>query len=216
MNPWRAFLKTRTCPQFPSVPEVRYKPLRIFAFQCRIHCDEEKFPLIKAFRGKMSYTLTKMYQTVQWENFSMGDKYITLRDMRGGWYHDRLLHEKKDPYMRIIRKCRLGRSELASHSFYNNIETGKRCCFCNQNKIETLNHFFFECPRFCSQRSQFLKNVNPLFKKLGLPQNHVSSCLGFNPQLVSNNYRKNTRAMRSRLYDYTCDFLRQSQRFKFV
>ena len=215
-NPWRASLSIRKYQSFPVIPEFRREPIQKYTRDCQEICRKENYPVLKIFRRRMCPTLTELYQHIQWGDFSNSSGCDMLRRHRGGWYHDPLLHELKDPFMRVIRKCRLGRSELAIHSFYHEPKGDKNCTFCNQRKIESLNHFFFKCPRYSKERSLYFEKVKPLFRKLGLPQDHVSSCLGFNQRLGSKKYRIQTKSLRTSLYKHTCDFLRQSNRFRFV
>ena len=124
-------------------------------------------------------------------------------------------HEIKDPYMRLIRKCRLGRSELACHSvFFNN--SGKLCTNCNLNEDETLEHFFLKCPKFKEQRTVLLKNIGLVTKRLGLSPNRVKTLLGFDSRLTSKCYRRDKVRLRRQLYKHTCKFMRDTKRFQFV
>ena len=157
-----------------------------------------------------------MYKTIQWKEFASSQSCKTLREYRHGWYHDRLLHQLKDPYMRIIRKCRLGQSELAQHSFFHNPEASNTCQHCHMQQPETLSHFFLQCPAHAQHRSKYLASISPILKELELPQNQVKSFLGFNDRMTSKFYCRETRCKRKRLYEHTCDFMRNTKRFRFV
>lgn len=138
-----------------------------------------------------------------------------LTRFRESWYHDALLHEIQNPYMRIIRKLRLGVSELKSHSWYHNPQKSTKCQHCHTHQDETLEHFFEVCPAFASQRSQFVEKITPILNSLKLPIT-VASFLGFDKKLEGKRYAKHSKSLRQRLYQCTCDFLKSTSRFEFV
>ena len=215
-DPWRADLKVKGNPKFPSVPESQYEVIKQYAFEEREKSLKANTPLTSMFKKIFAPFLTRAYETIQWSRFTSTPRCKTLREFRCGWYHDRLLHQLKDPYMRIIRKCRLERSELALHSFYRNPKASKICKCCDMKVEESLSHFFLECPAFVEQRSSYFTLINPILKELDVPQNHVKSFLGFNDHMTSREYCFKTRCLRRRLYEHTCNFIRNTKRFKFV
>ena len=169
----------------------------------------------KVFRDILCPNLKKVYQKVQWNQFEKSTKCSTLQNFRCSWYHDPLLHQLKDPMMRIIRKCRLGVSELLVHSHHLNPFGGKVCPHCNSQKYESLKHFFLECSAFEKQRCKLIRKVKPILKKLGLPLT-AKSLLGFDDRLTSIQHRKSSHSDRISLYSHTCEFMRSTNRFEYI
>lgn len=93
------------------------------------------------------------YPLQQWKTFQRPNPRHTLSLLGSDWYHDELIHTITHPYMRLLRKCRLGVSELASHSSFLLSSALKICQQCQQQNNETLTHFFFDCPSFSTHDS---------------------------------------------------------------
>ena len=175
----------------------------------------EGVPFEKAFT-KLFPKFIKAWNTqFQWKEFC-NTRHGTLSKFREGWYHDPLLHEIRDPYMRLIRKCRLGVSELACHSHHRDPSCSKLCKHCTLNVPEDLRHYFFQCPAFSQHRMNFLTRIKPLLGRLGLSQGEVGPILGFPSGSASKRYFKTHRSDRRQLYLETCKFMRLTQRFRFV
>ena len=138
-------------------------------------------------------------QNANGKNFVTVEKAL-LSSFREGWYHDNLLYSIRDPYMRLIRKCRLGVSELACDSHHKNPSYSRICTQCNLGVPEDLQHYFFECPAFSTHRKDFLTRVRPLLASLGLPQGKVAPVLGFPKGSASKRYFKINRSVRQQLY----------------
>ena len=84
------------------------------------------------------------------------------------------------------------------------------------NHFESLNHFFLECPAYSQQRAVFIEKISPILDELGLPNDKVSSFLGFPQGSASKRYFQSNRDTREKLYLQTCRFMEASQRFRFV
>ena len=138
-----------------------------------------------------------VFQKAQLKSFNQDFPMHTLSQFRKSWYHDCLLHRMSDPYMRIIRKCRLGVSELRDHSWFHTPERSKNC------------------PAFAVQRNHYLNAITPILRGLNLPIT-VGSFLGFDSNLEHKNYSSQQLSLRRRLYTHTCEFVRLTQRFQFV
>merc|ERR1711951_258312 len=98
-----------------------------------------------------------------------------------------------DPYMRVIRKCRLGRSELAAHSYLLNEGLSKMCTHCKMQTSESLSHFLLHCPTYTKQRSKLFTLVNSILKELGLERKCVKSLLGINDGMRSKKHCQRTK-----------------------
>ena len=214
-NPWRADLKIKSEPSFPCIPEDRYKSFRQNVFNMRDISRRSGYPLTKCFRNHIIPAVRKGYEALQWNMFQSSSDCATLRKYRRNWYYDPLLFEIKNPYMRLIRKCRVGRSELACHSGFR-YSTGRLCTNCNLKEDETLEHCFLKCPKFKQQRSALFKAIEPVAKDLGLSHKSVKTLLGFDCHLVSKQYRRDKVLLRRQLYNHTCKFMQDSNRFQFV
>ena len=177
---------------------------------------EESVSFRDVFRRNFSKFSSARNQITQWNRFKKNSSNHVLLSLRGGWFHDPLLTEIKHPYMRLIRKARLGVSELASHTHYMNASCNKICPHCHLNKLEDLDHYFLECPAYTQQRSEFLEKITPLLDELGLPNDRVSSFLGFPTGSASKRYFQCHRDTRRKLYLQTCHYMEASKRFQFV
>ena len=214
-NHWRADLKGKGRPTFPIVPESRYKLIRKYIFETRDIFREKNKSLKKGFREIMLPVLTQVYETTQWDEFTRSSACKTLKKFRSGWYHDPLLHQTKNPYMRVIRKCRLGKSELRAHSHFHEPCKGKICTECKLNQPESLEHYFLKCPAYNAQRKRYFDEVQPILSKLGHPT-EVKFLLGFDDRLTSKKFSAGREPIRKRLYLSTCRFMKSTKRFKFV
>ena len=160
-------------------------------------------------------TTRDFFQGYQWSQFVKAFPRHTLSNYRKCWYHDPLIHQMTDPYMRIIRKLRLGVSEICSQSWFHNENRSKICTYCSLQQVENLNHFFLVCPAFTEQRSQLNASVDSILNDLNLDFS-VASLLGFDHRLKSKNFSKSHTSLRRQLYQSTCNFLRSTGRFRFV
>ena len=206
---WVAKLKVKATPTFPAVNSMIHRGFkRTFD---NLKNDPGNKSLLSTF-----FTLTRdLFNDIQWDQFVKESPKLTLSQQRGAWYHDPLIHQMNDPYMRIIRKLRLDVSEIYSHSWFRSQCKSKKCPHCSLDHDETLAHFFLICPAFSGQRAKFRDNVIPILNDLSLPYS-ISSFLGFDQRLKSKNFSKSHMSNRRRLYQETCDFLRSTGRFKFV
>mgnify|MGYP004021405239 CR=1 FL=1 len=213
---WEARIHISSLPVFPTVrPMIRdafYEYTKTIRDSCSNHGIPNSFG--KLFRVLFSETSRKFFQDLQESIFRRDYPNHTLCQYRKSWYHDSLLHRFRNPYMRLVRKCRLGVSELRSHSYYLN-QGSKICPHCHTQQEETLEHFFLSCPAFIPQRTEYLAKVTPLLRELNLPIT-VASFLGFDHNLEHRNYSSQQLSLRRHLYRHTCDFFRLTNRFKFL
>ena len=206
---WVAKLRVKATPTFPTVNAIFHKGFKGTFDNLKKNPGNQS--LLKSF-----FLLTRdLFNDIQWDQFVKNSPKLTISRYRGAWYHDPLIHQIDDPYMRIIRKLRLDVSEISSHSWFRNQNKSKKCPHCCLDQEETLAHFFLICPGFSRQRAQFHDNVVPILNDLSLPYS-VSSFLGFDQRLKSKHFSKSHSSSRRRLYKATCDFLQSTGRFKFV
>ena len=132
-----------------------------------------------------------------------------LSRIRGAvWYHDKLVHETSDPWMRQLRKIRLGVSELLDQTYFFD-KTSRVCTSCSAGQIETIDHFLLHCQAYSSIRTPFLQEV----KNLGVDATDFKILLGFDPKLKSKSYQKRTFNTRKNILQKTLRFLSDSGRF---
>ena len=174
-------------------------------------------PLSKALSYVIPSETRKFFNQLQWEEFKVTCPKNILLQFRNFWYHDPLVHQINHPYMRIIRKCRLGTSELRAHAWYLNQHRSRICEHCNLGVEETLDHLFYTCPAFSDQRERYLANVAPILSDLNLP-NTTASLLGFSDRLRFKNFSSSHHICDQRrlLFTHTCQFLKSTDRFKYV
>ena len=212
---WYAELTILALPLFPAIsPDNREHFQNSIPF-IKKECAESGLPIVKAFRIAFSKGSRNYFQNLQWNEFTSTSLRNPLTRFRDAWYHDPLLHQIQNPYMRIIRKCRLGVSELRAHSWFFDPSKSRKCNHCHTQHDETLEHFFLKCPAFATQRTHFLKRIVPILKTLSLPIT-VASFLGFDKNLVCKRYSKRHGPVRRRIYRATCDFLKHTKRFTYV
>ena len=124
------------------------------------------------------------------------------------WYHDKLLHETETPWIRQLRKLRLGVSRLADHNSHIEAKP-KTCLLCDIGENETVTHFLLHCKAHVGPRRRLLQGL----KKMGVKRPTVSLLLGFDLQLTSKVFRKRSFRKRRDILQMTLCFLQDSQRF---
>ena len=131
---------------------------------------------------------------------------------RGGYYRDQaiMLSAKGS---RLLRKIRLGVSELAEQSHSKKLSTSSTCRFCTLNADETPSHFLLHCPVFDKHRQPYLKKVRPLLQKCGLTLS-AQNLLGMSQTLVRPSVEKNSRTLRENILSQTALFIFKTKRFK--
>ena len=118
--------------------------------------------------------------------------------------------EKNDTF---VRYC------PSMESFYNSrqlsLDGGTRICpMCNQN-TETLNHFFFVCPKYISQRERFLSKFYIWTNEIGVNLN-IRTILGFHEKLENKKFARLTRTARENIFQETIDYILSTNRFKYL
>ena len=149
----------------------------------------------------------------QFSDFKQRKGCRVLKSLRTCWYHDKLIHEMVDPRMRLVRKLRIGASELRDHSFYLN-GFSRSCPHCGYVR-EDLRHFFFECPAYKVQREVFLVETKKLLDKINCVVS-TASVLGFHRNLKYRGFTKSTVDLRRKVFQQTMDFISSSKRFQYA
>ena len=132
---------------------------------------------------------------------------------RGGYYRDQAIMRLSTKGSRLLRKIRLGVSELAEQSHSKNLSASSTCRFCTRNAEETPSHFLLHCPAFDKHRQPFLKKVRPLLHKCGLTLS-AQNLLGMSQTLVKPSVEKSTRTLRENILSQTALFIFKTKRFK--
>ena len=213
---WRADLTIWTCPKFPETSTENHQHYCMALNELRklsIECNQ---PFKVGFRRNFSKISSAINQRTQLDDLRYFSPNHILNTLRGGWYHDPLLSEIKNPYMRLIRKARLGASELLGHTPYMSQSGSKICTHCQSQCTEDLHHYFFQCSAFDSQRTKFLERIDPILQDLGLPSHQVASVLGFPQGSASKLYFSSNKDLRKQFYLETCRYMRLTQRFSYV
>ena len=208
---WVAKLRIKAMPSFPAMTPSITKAFNFEQVAATVKENRDDSFVLGAF----SMTTRDFFQGYQWSQFVKAFPRHTLSRYRKCWYHDPLIHQMTDPYMRIIRKLRLGVSEICSQSWFHNENRSKICTYCSLQQVENLNHFFLVCPAFTEQRSQLNASVDSILNDLNIDFS-VASLLGFDHRLKSKNFSKSHASLRRQLYQSTCNFLRSTGRFRFV
>ena len=123
---WVAKLVVKQMPTFPTVRlDVRQKFDRAID-NMKKSCVRLNLPVQMLLNRLIPRETRKFFCKLQWDQFLQDSPNNILTQYRDSWYHDPLLHQLNDPFMRIIRKCRLGVSELRSHSWFHNQNRSKK------------------------------------------------------------------------------------------
>ena len=61
---------------------------------------------------------------------------------------------------KIINQFRSGHCELNAQ---NKVSANKICTCCTENKLETIEHFVFECCNWNIKRDKFMEEINTLY-----------------------------------------------------
>ena len=87
-----------------------------------------------------------------------------LKKYQYQWNNNITFTKQYDKQMGIIRKLRLGCSDLADHKGFLFMNPGK-CPACDCYNIETNEHYMERCEKYRNERYNLYKNLNPLLKK---------------------------------------------------
>ena len=208
VNKWRAWVRVRATMKFPAISQDSYSTLR-----AKLNESDGIRGNIKCFKNIFRRCAKNLIKKQQFTQFVQSRYGRVLKSLRRKWYHDSLIHEMTHPLMRIIRKLRLGSSELRDHSFYLN--GGDRTCPKCQRGKETLDHYFFVCPSYKSQREIFISKCIPWVRKLNETVS-VRTVLGFHEKLINPKFAQTTKHIRKKLLQETIDFISKTDRFKYV
>ena len=169
-----------------------------------------RLPQVKPKRTAILMAIRKWMIKKQIDSYLGPKGCKKLSRVRGEeWYHDKLVHEISNPWMRQLRKIRLGVSELLDHTHF--IDQNLRVCTqCSSGEKETVPHFLLRCQAYSSIRTKYLKNV----AKLGADVSNFKILLGFNEKLKCKSYQKRTLDNREKILQQTLWFIQKSGRFK--
>ena len=136
-----------------------------------------------------------------------------LKNFRSKWYFDHALSFSNASAIRIIRRIRLGVSELREHSFFLTVNRSK-ICECQMGVDESPQHYFCVCPRYSGARTELLERIRPILRRLDIAFT-ASSCLGFHPRLENRQFEKHTRTDRLALLQEVSNYVVATSRFKY-
>ena len=113
---------------------------------------------------------TFLLQEKLWNEIQVGK---VLRTYRKEWYVDNLLNNVEDPKVYLIKRMRIGNSSLRGHHGEGLLTT---CVNCEENEVETNEHYFLKCRRFEQQRKKLFDNLNGIMDG----KVDIKDLLGFN------------------------------------
>ena len=205
---WKANLKVKAGMDFPKVSDLLYEHL-----SSKLGQAEGIRNSAKVFRNTFRNYARKAIVDAHLSDFKQRKGCRVLKSLRTSWYHDKLIHEIVDPRMRLVRKLRVGASELRDHSFYLN-GFSRSCPQCEHVR-EDLQHFFFECPSYKVQREVFLAETKKLLDKINCVVS-TATVLGFHPNLKNRRFTKSTVDLRRKVFQQTMDFISSTGRFQYT
>merc|ERR1712018_104403 len=88
----------------------------------------------------------------QWLNSKVGK---ALKQYKRHWWVDRILYDITNPVVTIIRRMRIGNSDLNAHKSGHG--RNRLCKYCDDDLPETINHYFLKCNKYINERRN-LKN----------------------------------------------------------
>ena len=104
-----------------------------------------------------------------------------LKQFKKRWWVDRVINDISDPKVYIIRRMRIGNSDLNSHHYAGG---NKICEMCDKNCEETNTHFLLQCERYKKERNELKKNIERNLNKLKTEMK-TDILLGVNEKLMS-------------------------------
>ena len=69
-----------------------------------------------------------------------------LKQYKGCWWVDRIINDITDPTVNVIRRMRIGNSDLNTHKTGHG--RNRLCRNCDGGIPETLDHFFLGCKKY--------------------------------------------------------------------
>ena len=119
-----------------------------------------------------------LVQQIQWNAAKEGK---VLKQFKKRWWVDRVINDISDPKVYIIRRMRIGNSDLNSH---HSVGANKICKMCDKNCMETNSHFLLQCERFKKERDVLKKNIDRNLIKLN-SEMKTDILLGVNEKLMT-------------------------------
>ena len=161
------------------------------------------------FMREIRLAILDWIEKLQMESFQTGKG--SYRRLRGtGWHWDPLVYSLDNPQMRLLRKLRLGVSELAAHCFFLN-KGDKKCRNCVSSEDEDLKHYFFDCLKYSKIRTDMHKELHNIWGvDIDLSLRLV---LGFSNN--KKNYGKSNREKQRKSYICVCNYIEKSSCFRF-
>ena len=149
-----------------------------------------------------------LIQEIQWNKAEEGK---VLKQFKKRWWVDRVINDISDPKVHIIRRMRIGNSDLNSH---HSGGINKICKMCDKNCEETNTHFLLQCERYKNERNELKKNVERNLSKMKIEMK-TDTLLGVNEKLMtSRTMTKNYfNEIKNILYE-VLKFIKKTKRFE--
>ena len=165
------------------------------------------------FRAQLKRVLRNWVRETQIGEFLGEKRSRGLKNFRSNWYFDYALLFSNAHAIRIIRRIRLGVSELLEHSFFFS-QNRSKICGCHMRVVESPFHYFCVCPRYADPRKVLREKIRPILRRLDIPFSD-RACLGFHPKLGNRQFEKHTRAIRLSLLQEVSNYIVSTSRFRY-
>ena len=103
----------------------------------------------------------KNLQESQWNNGKVGK---ILKQFKNRWYEDRLINVVGNDKVHLLKKLRIGNSKLRRHCKKGLM---KLCINCDDNKVESIEHYLLECKKYDTQRKIMINCVRGPLEDMG-------------------------------------------------
>ena len=147
--------------------------------------------------------------STQMKLWYQADEGKVMKKYKNTWYKDRVIDKIKDPMVYVIKKMRIGNSELQAHR-----KAGKMgICACGEEE-ETIEHYFLRCKKYRDIRVDMIKGVITVNKKCGM-SSVIKSILGMYPEVFKSKTKsKKLENIIKENYKNVFQYMRKSKRFE--
>ena len=137
---------------------------------------------------------------------------IVLKKYKSKWYRDKVIDTIGDRRIKVIKKMRIGNSDLNYHK--KDVKLSRICPNCDKRSIETNEHFFLSCPKFKYERSVLMKKIKS--SRIKTKVNMMKKILGFFEDVYCSKkkfelYKKEIKIILEASMDYISDTARFKQ-----
>ena len=169
--------------------------------------DNDLFKCWDIVKRKIKQRITILQQK-QWNEAEEGR---VLKQYKRRWWVDRVINDISDPMIHVIRRMRIGNSDLNSHQ----PKRGSRLCnMCDNNSEETNEHYLLRCEKYENEREELKMNVKRNMSMMNMKFS-IENLLGLNQRIMSSKMlSKNYFNHLKNILVQVLNFIRKTKRFE--